>query len=188
IKMTRTLALLVALVSSLSGMGCAFEHATNMAGPTPSPAASAATPGATAGSTAAPLVGLWESNALPVLPSPTTCGNFKYQIATQTSTSIAGTFTAVCGGGLSISGNASGQLVGSAVPFTVTATASGPGIPNCPISLSGTGAVEDNNRTLRLPYSGTTCLGPVSGTEVLRKPAPAATEPPAPPAAPPPPP
>ena len=187
--MTRTLALIVGLVSSLSGMGCAFEHATNMAGPTPSPAASAApTPGATAGSTAPSLVGLWESNALPVLPSPTTCGNFKYQISTQTATSIAGTFTAVCGGGLTITGNASGQLNGSAVPFTVTATASGPGIPNCPIALSGTGAVEDNNRTLRLPYSGTTCLGPVSGTEVLRKPAPASPEPPAPPAAPPPPP
>ena len=69
-------------------------------------------------------------------------------------------------------------------PVHRTATATGPGIPNCPISLTGTGAVEDNNRTLRLPYSGTTCLGPVSGTEVLRKPAPAAAEPPAPPAAP----
>src|SRR3954452_13317769 len=70
-KMTRTPALLVALGLSLTTMACAFEHATNMAGPTAAPAASAAATPVATGSTAAPLVGLWESNALPALPSPT---------------------------------------------------------------------------------------------------------------------
>src|SRR5262249_51780069 len=41
--------------------------------------------------------------------------------------------------------------------------------------------------TLRIPYSGTTCLGPVHGTEVLRRPQPAAPAPPAPAPAPTPP-
>ena len=49
-----------------------------------------------------------------------------------------------------------------------------PGIPSCTFSLNATGSIEDSGNTLRLPFSGTTCLGPVSGTEVLRRPQPAA--------------
>jgi hypothetical protein len=111
---------------------------------------------------------------MPTLPSPSTCGNFQYQITGQTSSSIAGTFTGVCGGGLAIAGNVSGQLNGTAVSITVSGTASMPGIPNCPFTLSGTGAIEDNGNTLRVTFTGTTCLGPVSGTEVLRRPQPEA--------------
>ena len=183
-RMTRSSSLVVALAVSVAAVGCAFEHSTSLLAPSAAGAAApvAANPSTSAGTSS--LVGLWESNALPVLPSPSSCGNFQYQITSQTATSIAGTFTGVCGGGLALSGNATGQLNGTSVPFTVTASASMPGILSCPISLTGTGAVEDNGRTLRLPYSGTTCLGPVSGTEVLRKPSPA-SEPPAP--APPPP-
>jgi hypothetical protein len=180
--MTRVVALLLTLAAAVPGASCAFDHASNMAGPSTaaSPAASTAASAPAAGT----LTGLWESNTLPVLPSPSSCGDFHYQISSQTASSISGTFTAVCGGGLSVSGNASGQLVGNSVPFTVTGNASMPGIPSCAISLSGTGSLEDSGRTLRLPYSGTTCLGPVSGTEVLRKPAPASPPPaaPAPPA------
>ena len=61
--------------------------------------------------------------------------------------------------------------------MTVTGTAIIAGIPACAFSLNGTGSIEDNGNTLRLPYSGTTCLGPVSGSEVLRRPAPAAPAP-----------
>jgi hypothetical protein len=176
--MNRTLSLLVALASTVAAVGCAFEHTANTLAPSAaSVAAVAAANPTTSAATTASLVGLWESNALPVLPSPSTCGNFQYQVSSQTATSIAGTFTGVCGGGLVVSGNATGQLNGTSVPFTVTATATMPGIPSCAVSLNGTGSVEDNGRTLRLPYSGTTCLGPVSGTEVLRKPTPAAVPP-----------
>src|SRR5439155_20606670 len=33
-----------------------------------------------------------------------------------------------------------------------------------------TGTIEYNGNALRIPYTATTCLGPVRGTEVLRKP------------------
>ena len=173
----------LSILLGLGGLsaGCAFEHTNSLTAPSTGPASTpVATNPSTSAGTSASLVGMWESNALPVLPSPSSCGNFQYQITSQTPTSIAGTFTGVCGGGLTLSGNAAGQLNGTSVPFTITASASMPGIPNCPISLTGTGAVEDNGRTLRLPYSGTTCLGPVSGTEVLRRPSPQTVEPPAP--------
>jgi hypothetical protein len=70
------------------------------------------------------------------------------------------------------------------VPITVTGNASVAAIANCPFSLSGTGSIEDNGNTLRIPYSGTTCLGPVSGTEVLHRPQSASPPPPPPPPAP----
>jgi hypothetical protein len=126
------------------------------------------------------MVGTWVSNEVQ-LPSPTSCGRFQYAVATQTATSISGTFSAECGGGLKVSGNASGELNGNTVNLHITGTASMNGIPSCNFDVSGIGTIEDNGNTLRIPYSGTTCLGPVRGTEVLRKPQPAA-EPPPPPA------
>jgi len=59
---------------------------------------------------------------------------------------------------------------GSDVPYTVTGTATVPGFPSCPFSISGTGHIVDSD-TLRVPYAGTTCIGPISGEETLRRPA-----------------
>jgi hypothetical protein len=70
------------------------------------------------------------------------------------------------------------------VPLAVAGTATYAGALSCDFSLSGTGIIE-NNDTLTIPYSGTTCLGPISGTERLHRPseaAPPAPEPPPPPA------
>jgi len=170
----------LAVAAAVMTTACGFEHSTNVLVPTsvstpsttPSAGSSGSGPGAGSTPTTTPsLVGTWSStNATPTLPNPSTCGNFQYQIASQTATSIAGTFTATCGGGLTISGNLTGQLNGTAVSITVTGNASLPGVPNCAFTLSGNGTLEDNGNTLRVPFTGQTCLGPVSGTEVLRRP------------------
>jgi hypothetical protein len=105
-------------------------------------------------------------------------------VTSQTATSVAGTFEADCAGGITVSGTAQGQLVNSTtVPIVVNGTANLPGITGCAFSLSGTGTIENNGNTLRIPYGGNTCMGPVHGTEVLRK----ATAAPPPPPPPPPP-
>lgn len=192
--MMRPLALFGSLAAaSLLSVACGFEHQTSVLVPTatnngsPTPTANASptpTPNPTTGGATPSLVGTWSSNPLPTLPSPNSCGNFQYQIANQTANSIAGTVTAVCGAGLTLSANLTGQLNGTAVSITATGKASMPGIPECPFTLTGNGAIEDNGYTLRLPFSGMTCFGPVSGTEVLRRPQPAAA--PAPPPPPPP--
>lgn len=178
------------LTAALLAAGCGFERSTNVVVPT---APSAAPPSGGGGTTptpapspagSTPLVGMWISNEVN-LPSPTSCGFFQYQITSQTANSIAGTFTAQCGAGLSISGSASGQVNGNATSLTITGQGTLPGLPACPFSLTSNGTIENNGNTLRLPYSGTTCLGPVSGTEVLNRPAPAAAQPPLAPAPPP---
>jgi hypothetical protein len=181
--MKRSLALFASLVvASLVSVACGFQHQTSVLSPTaPTNSSSAPGPNPTPGVTTPSLVGAWSSNPLPTLPSANSCGNFQYQIASQTATSIAGTFTAACGAGVTVSASLTGQLNGSAVLINGTGKASAPGIPDCSFTLTGNGTIEDNGYTLRVLFSGTTCFGPVSGTEVLRRPQPAAEPPPPPP-------
>jgi hypothetical protein len=162
------------LVVATLATGCSFERSTSTSVTSPTaPSTGTPTPGGTPAGGAPQMVGMWVSNEVQ-LPSASSCGHFQYQITSQTATSISGTFTAQCGGGLNISGNASGQMNGTSVPLSISGVASMSGIPSCAFSLSGTGSIEDNGNTLRIPYSGTTCLGPVHGTEVLHRPQPAA--------------
>jgi hypothetical protein len=187
--MNRSLSLSIALVAILALAACGFEHATSVSAPTSTgsgasaPAPNPAPP--SSGSTS--VVGIWTSRDIqPSLPSPNSCGNFQYQIANQTASSIEGTFTATCGNNLVLSARVSGQVNGNNVSITLDGSGSLQGLPVCTFKLTGNGTIEDNGNTLNMPYSGTTCLGPVQGTEVLRRPQPQA--PPAPEPTPPPPP
>ena len=165
--MNKSLSCLAVLAGAalLSG-ACGFEHkTTNLLEPTP------VTSGSGSNNASTPsLVGTWSSPPTASLPSPSSCGNFQYQVTSQTATSISGSFTAICGGGLAISGTANGQLNGNAIAITVNGSGTMPGVPSCNFTLNGNGTIEDNGNTLQIPYTGTTCLGPVSGTGVLHRP------------------
>jgi hypothetical protein len=96
-----------------------------------------------------------------------TCGNLEWKITTMTDTSAAGTFKAACGGGLTLEGSAEGKLNGATADLKASGAVSGAGT-SCAFSLTGT-AVPEGLDKVRITYSGTTCLGPVSGSEVLTK-------------------
>jgi hypothetical protein len=96
------------------------------------------------------------------------CVNFKWSVTQFSGTSGSGTFSATCLGNMAVTGSASGTLVGSTVSWTANATGTVAGQPVCSIALAGTATLEANNR-IRIPYSGTTCLGPVSGTEIISR-------------------
>jgi hypothetical protein len=96
-----------------------------------------------------------------------TCTNFKWTIVDISGTSGTGTFTATCMGNMQVTGSAAGTLTGTEVTWTATATGTAPGGVTCPISLTGTATYDGTQ--FRIPYSGSTCLGPVAGTEILRK-------------------
>jgi len=178
--MTKVTSLMAALSVATLTAACGFEHSTNVIAPTAATTSTTTTPSAPS------MMGVWSSNVLPAgVPDPGTCGNFQFQVSNQTSTSIVGSFTAACGGGVSISGTANGQLNGNAVTISVRGSATGSLFPaGCTFDLTANGNVEDNGYTLPLSYSGTTCLGPVHGSETLRRPSPAAPTPPPPPPAP----
>jgi hypothetical protein len=96
------------------------------------------------------------------------CVNFHWTVTSFTGTSGSGTFSATCLGNMQVAGTASGTLSGSTVNWSANATATVPGNPSCAIAISGTAMLEANNQ-IRIPYSGTTCLGPVSGTEIIKR-------------------
>ena len=95
------------------------------------------------------------------------CGNLEWKITSMTDTAAAGTFKATCGGGLTLEGSAEGRLNGASADLKASGTVSGAGT-NCPFSLTGT-AVPEGLDKIRITYKGDTCLGPVSGSEVLTK-------------------
>jgi len=96
------------------------------------------------------------------------CVNFQWAVTSFTGTSGSGTFSATCMGNMQVTGSATGSLSGMTLAWSANATATVPGVPSCPIALSGTASLEANNQ-IRIPYSGTTCLGPVSGTEIIHR-------------------
>jgi hypothetical protein len=132
--------------------GCInFEHTSSLTSPS-SVSASA-------------LLGVWTSAN--VVPSPSSCTNFQWHVTEQTSNSAKGNFSATCAGGLNVAGTAQGTLSGTTVNWSGSGTATAADLPSCAVSLSGT--AELGTDSIRIPYSGTTCLGAVSGVEILKK-------------------
>jgi hypothetical protein len=172
------------LGAALAASGCGFEHTSTPVGPSPSPDLGS-TPG---GGSSGTLTGVWSSPAVAGIPGGTTCQEFQWRITSQTDTSVVGEFYASCSAGIVVRGVAAGQMNGSNVTMTASGTATLPGILSCPFTLNGVGQIQGNNESMNLQYSGTTCIGPVSGSETLRRPAPAEPEPAAPSAPEPPPP
>ena len=142
-----------ALAAAVAAAGCAgFEHTSTTTSPT------------SAGVSA--LMGTWAS-ASSVVPSPSSCSDFKWNATEQTATSAKGSFSATCAGDLKVSGTAQGTLSGSLISWSANGTAQAPLVPACAITLAGTAELGENS--IRVPYSGDTCLGKVSGVEILNK-------------------
>jgi hypothetical protein len=165
--------LLAVVVSACAG----FEHSETLISPT---APSLPTvPGGSGG-----LTGTWTSPAA-AIPNSWSCGSFQWSINSQTPSSLAGEFYAICAAVVLVHGSASGQLngAGSEAALRVSGTATVQGMITCPFDINGTGYIQ-GNEAIRIVYSGSTCLGPVQGEETLRRPADPSAPPPTPPAPP----
>jgi hypothetical protein len=168
--MTRTFSTLCAVaIASILTAACGFEHtSTNLLSPTPG-TGQQPSQGNEPPPVQSPMIGTWVSAPLPPNASSNTCANFRYQITAHVGSTISGGFTGDCANGLTISGNATGQLNGTALTLTATGEGRTPAGATCSFALGGTGTVENNNTILRLSYNATTCLGPASGAGVLQK-------------------
>jgi hypothetical protein len=125
------------------------------------------------------MMGFWvAAEPAPGAARPT-CGQFAWTVSSQTPDAVTGTFTAVCLESL-VSGTASGTRSGDQVAITVTASALLGGAVPCDATIAGHGVIV-NNEELHVEYVGQTCLGPLSGFEILRRPTPEAAPPPPPP-------
>ena len=148
--MKNVAALAMSLVA-LSAAGCFdFEHTSSLG------------PSATGISA---LLGNWTSSNL--IPSQSTCTDFKWNVTQQTNVTAAGSFSATCANDLKLTGTASGALNGSTIEWSAQGNATAPGLTSCTITLAGT--AELTLDSIRVPYSGDTCLGKVSGVENLKR-------------------
>jgi hypothetical protein len=101
------------------------------------------------------------------IPTADSCTNFAWTVTEKTSNSAKGNFSASCQNNtLQVAGTAEGTQTGNNIAFLVNATAVSSGV-SCALSLSGTAVVETNQ--VRVPYTGTSCFGNVSGTEILKR-------------------
>lgn len=151
--MKNLIAVALLSVSAIAATGCiGFEHKSSTTGPSAS------------GTSA--FMGTWSSTN--IIPSPSACTDFKWDVTEQTTTSAKGNFSATCAGELKLTGTAQGTLTsGTTLSWTAAGNATAPGLPSCSISLTGTAELLID--TIRVPYSGDTCLGKVNGIESLRK-------------------
>ena len=119
-------------------------------------------------STSQLLGGTWVTvESIPGATLNDSCTNFRWAVTEYNGQTAKGTFSARCYGQVDITGSAQGTLSGVNVNWSATATATIAGLPPCAISLSGVATLETDR--IRIPYSGTTCMGTVSGTEVVKR-------------------
>jgi hypothetical protein len=144
---------LIFLSATIAAAGCtSFERQSSLTSPT------------AAGNNA--LMGSWTSSTL--IPTPSTCTDFKWNVSEQTGTSAKGAFSATCAGDLKLAGTAEGAFTSSAaIAWSATGNATGPGLTSCTINLTGTATMGTDS--IVVPYKGTTCLGAVEGIETLKK-------------------
>ena len=98
-------------------------------------------------------------------PSAESCTEFAFTITEQNGEFYAGTFTAKCAGGIELIGTASGTYTNSVMSVTASGTAAVSGVVQCSFTLNGTAQVT--NSQIEIDYSVNSCLGSVSGSEVL---------------------
>jgi hypothetical protein len=149
----KRLFLALGLAISVAAAACTgFEHSSTTTGPSNTTGVGA-------------LMGAWAS--VNPIPSPSSCADFKWNVTEQTTNHAKGSFSATCAGGLKVTGTAEGTLNGSTIAWTANGNATAPGEAACAIALSGTAEIGADS--IRVPYTGTTCLGPVSGVEILKR-------------------
>lgn len=112
------------------------------------------------------LAGDWHSVSEGSFPTPDSCTDLSWSVTSQDATHMSGNFEATCDGGVTLTGTASGVLDGD-LQFEATGTATGLGV-SCPFTLTGTGALQADG-TIRVDYTGQTCLGAISGTEFITR-------------------
>jgi hypothetical protein len=146
------------LSAALIGAGCySYSHESSRTSPSTTAAQSLGGTWATAQSTPGGGSGGTQS-----------CTNFSWRVTEFAGNSASGTFTATCLGSLAVTGSAQGLISGTSINWSAAGNATGTGVAaTCSVSLAGTAQLNDSQ--IRIPYTGTTCLGSVSGTEVLGK-------------------
>jgi len=102
-----------------------------------------------------------------VAPVAQSCGSLLWKITSQTGGQASGDFSATCADGVTLAGTMTATHGETSIPWAATGTAT-KGTVTCPFSMTGTGTFQGTSNIL-LNYAGTSCNGPVSGSETIKR-------------------
>ena len=112
-------------------------------------------------------LGTWTAATVSSYPTAQSCGNMEWKVTSQNGSQITGEFHGTCAGDISLSGTLAATHGQTSIPFAATGVAT-QGSMTCPFNLTGTGTFQGTSN-IQVNYAGTTCLGPVSGSETLKR-------------------
>jgi hypothetical protein len=118
-------------------------------------------------STVRSYLGTWVGPTVSSFPTAQSCGNLQWKITSQTGNQIGGDFQAACAGGITLVGTIAATHGDTAIPWAASGTAT-QGATSCPFNMTGTGTFQGTSNIL-VNYAGTTCAGPVSGSETIKR-------------------
>lgn len=116
--------------------------------------------------TAKSLIGNWNGQAISSFPTAQSCGALQWKITSQQGNQVNGEFIASCAAGIQLKGTISGTI-GEAIQWAAAGNAT-QGTLTCPFTLNGTGVFQGTS-AVTVNYAGTTCLGPLAGSETIRR-------------------
>jgi hypothetical protein len=111
------------------------------------------------------MLGTWNGPA--ATPTAQSCGGLQWNITSQTGTQVSGEFAATCADGIKLAGTMTATHSETTIPWAATGTAT-KGTTTCPFSMTGTGTFQGTSN-IAVNYAGTTCLGPLSGSETITR-------------------
>jgi hypothetical protein len=110
-------------------------------------------------------LGTWTGST--VAPVAQSCGSLLWKITSQTGGQASGDFSATCAGGVALTGTMTATHGETSIPWAATGTATKDAV-TCPFSMTGTGTFQGTSNIV-LNYAGTSCNGPVSGSETIKR-------------------
>ena len=110
-------------------------------------------------------LGTWVGTS--ITPAAQSCGSLQWKITAQTGGQANGDFSATCADGVALAGTMTATHGETSIPWAATGTAT-KGSATCPFSMTGTGTFQGTSNIV-VNYAGTSCNGPVSGSETIRR-------------------
>ena len=111
-------------------------------------------------------LGTWTGTTT-AAPAAQSCGSLLWKITSQTGGQASGDFSATCADGVTLAGTMTATHGETSIPWAATGTAT-KGTATCPFSMTGTGSFQGTSNII-LNYAGTSCNGPVSGSETIKR-------------------
>jgi hypothetical protein len=110
-------------------------------------------------------LGTWAGPA--ATPGAQSCSGMQWKITSQSGAQATGEFAATCADGVKLAGTLTATHSDTTIPWAATGTAT-KDAASCPFNMTGTGTFQGTSNIL-VNYAGTTCLGPLSGSETIKR-------------------